>query len=148
MKFVNRLASNREDRAYQTRVLALFFGMVLLFFAVSVSMQVTNASRRIRADERMVGTLRAVGADERALMRCYRFPSIVSAIYGFVLASVVYLMLPLFFPRMFTFHHHWLLLAALVMAALNALCSIAGVRGQLRRVIGKSIIENIRGCKP
>lgn len=144
MDFANELAFTRESKAYQTRVLALFGGMVLLFFAVSVSMQVTNASRRIRADERMVGTLRAVGADERALMRCYRFPAIVSAIYGFALAAVIYLLLPLLFPNMFPFFHRWLLLAALVTAALNTLCSIAGVRGQLRRVVGKSIIENIR----
>lgn len=144
MEFMNRLASNRENRAYQTRVLALFGGMVLLFFAVSVSMQVTNASRRIRADERMVGTLRAVGADERALMRCYRFPAIVSAIYGFALASGVYLLLPILFPLMFFTYHRWLLAAALVMAALNTLCAIVGVRRQLHRVVGKSIIENIR----
>lgn len=144
MEFVNQLASNREFRAYQTRVLTLFGGMVLLFFAVSVSMQVTNASRRIRADERMVGTLRAVGADERALMRCYRFPVIVSAICGFALATGVYLLMALLFPNMFFSYHIGLLPIALGMAALNTLCSIAGVRRQLHRVVNKSIIENIR----
>ena len=30
------------------------------------------------------------------------------------------------------------------MAALNVLCALAGVRGQLRRVMGRSIIENMR----
>ena len=144
MEFMNRLSSARESKAYQTRILALFGGMVLLFFAVSVSMQVTNAARRIRADERMVGTLRAVGADERALMRCYRFPAMVSAICGFALAAAIYLMMAALYGDAFYRYHIWLLIIALGMAALNTLCAIVGIRQQLHRVVNKSIIENIR----
>lgn len=144
LEFTNRLADNRETRAYETKVLSLFGGMVLLFFAVSVSMQVTNTSRRIRADERMVGTLRAVGADERVLLACYRLPTIMAAVAGFALAAVAYLLMYFLYPVAFPQYHLWLLVIAVLMAALNALSVMLGVRGQLRRVMGKSIIENIR----
>ncbi len=144
MEFTNYLADNRETKAYQMQVLSLFGGMVLLFFAVSVSMQVTNASRRIRADERMVGTLRAVGADENALLSCYRLPIIISSLFGFVLAAIFYLLMMVFYPIAFPEWHIWLLAIILIMAGLNATCSIIGVRGQLHQVLNKSIIENIR----
>ena len=141
MVFANQLEVRRDARAYQLQLLLLFGGMVLLFFAVSVSMQVTNASRHIRADERMIGTLRAVGADAGALMRCYRLPVLLAAVCGLILASAVCgaihrAGLLLFSP--------WQLLAALVMTALYGLCALAGVRSQLRRIVNKSIIENIR----
>ena len=141
MTFTNGLETRRQNRAYQMQIIALFGGMVLLFFAVSVSMQVTSIARRIRADERMVGTLRAVGADETALVHCYRLPVLMAAVCGLILAAAVcgairWAGLLMFRP--------WALLAALPMAALNVLCALAGVRGQLRRVMGRSIIENIR----
>lgn len=141
MTFTNSLETRRQDRAYQMQIIALFGGMALLFFAVSVSMQVTSIARRIRADERMVGTFRAVGADETALARCYRLPVLMAAVCGLILAAAVcgairWAGLLMFRP--------WALLAALPMAALNVLCALAGVRGQLRRVMGRSIIENIR----
>lgn len=144
MEFTNRLADNRETRAYETQLLSLFGGMVLLFFAVSISMQVTNTSSRIRADERMVGTLRAVGADERALLACYRLPTIMAAVAGFVLSAIAYLLMYFLYPIGFPQYHLWLLCITALMAALNVLCAMMGVRGQLRRVMGKSIIENIR----
>ena len=144
MDVTNRLAYQRETRAYQMQLLSLFGGMVLLFFAVSVSMQVMSAARRIRADERMVGTLRAVGADERALLSCYRLPTVISAMVGFGLAAVSYGLMMILYPIGLPQYHPWLLFPALLMAALNALCALAGVRNQLHRVMHKSIIENIR----
>lgn len=144
LEFTNHLADNRETRAYETKVLSLFGGMVLLFFAVAVSMQVTNTARRIRADELMVGTLRAVGADERALLSCYRLPTVMAAVVGFVLSAIAYWLMYFLYPIGFPQYHLWLLAVALLLDALNALCVLLGIRGQLRRVLGKSIVENIR----
>ncbi len=140
----NNLAARREIMRTQQRTLMLLSGMALLFFAVSVAMQVTNASRRIRADVRMVGTLRAVGADERTLLRCYGIPAVISAGFGYLLMAMVYGATVLLNISGFPNEHPWLLLALLPLAALNALCAAAGIRGQLRRVMGQSIIENIR----
>lgn len=144
MDVTNHLASQRETRAYQLQLLALFLGMALLFFAVSVSMQVTSAARRIRADERMVGTLRAVGADERALLACYRLPTLFSALLGYMLAAVIYTALALCTRGLMMWRVPLALAGALPLAALDALCAMAGIRRQLRRVMARSIIENIR----
>ena len=144
MDVTNKLAVHRETQAYQRQLMMLFGGMVLLFFAVAVSMQVTNTARRIRADERMVGTLRAVGADEYALLSCYRLPTIIATAVGYVLAATVYMLMYFLYPIGFPKYHLWLLAVALVLAVLNALCVLLGVRGQLRQVLGKSIVENIR----
>ena len=144
MEVTNKLAVQRETQAYQRQLMLLFGGMALLFFAVAVSMQVTNTARRIRADERMVGTLRAVGADEYALLSCYRLPAIIATAAGYALAAAAYLLMYFLYPIGFPQYHLWLLAAALVLAVLNAVCVLLGVRGQLRRVLEKSIVENIR----
>lgn len=141
MTFTNYLEARRQDRAYQLRILALFAGMAALFFAVSASMQVTGIARRIRADERMLGTLRAVGADERALMRCYRPAVLLAALLGLTLAAACCAAMHAAGIMVF---QPWQYLAALPVAALNALCALAGVRSQLRRMTGRSIIENIK----
>ena len=144
MELYNRLKSQRESRAYLLQALTLFVGMVLLFFAVSVTMQVTGTSRRIRADERMIGTLRAVGADKRALLGCYRLPTAISASFGFLLAAFAYLAMRQFYNIAFPKYHPWLLLVALAMAALNTLCAMAGIKRCLRQVMDRSIVENIK----
>lgn len=144
MNVTNHLAAQRETRAYQLQLLALFLGMALLFFAVSVSMQVTSAARRIRADERMIGTLRAVGADERALMACYRLPTLFSVLLGYILVAIAYIVLSLCTRGLMMWRVPFALAGALPLAALNALCAMLGIRRQLRRVMTRSIIENIR----
>ena len=78
MEVINRMENARENERQQRQIELLFLGIIVLFFAVSVSMQVSSAGRRIRADQRMIGTLRAVGADEKALMGCYRLPMATS----------------------------------------------------------------------
>ncbi len=140
----NSLAARREHRRDQIRTLALLGGISLLFFAVSVAMQVTNTARRLRADVRMVGTLRAVGADEGTLLRCYAIPAIIASGVGYLLTAVTYGITFNVSGNIFPYDHPWLLLVLLPLAALNALCAIAGIRGQLRRVMGQNIIDNIR----
>ena len=145
MKLSNLLENQRERWAYQWQTLVLFSGMALLFFAVSTAMQVTNASRRIRADMRMIGTLRAVGADERALLGCYRLPALLSTAFGLLLAVAVFgLMMTLGTDLLPEYHPHYVLPALLAASLLSALCAVAGIRGRLRQMMSRSIVENIR----
>ena len=46
---------------------------------------------RIHADTRMIGTLRAVGADKRVLVNCYNGQLMMSILAGFAAALVMYL---------------------------------------------------------
>lgn len=59
--------------------------VILLFFAVSVSMIVTGVTRRLQSDRRAIGTLRAVGADAGVIFRCYAGQALLGVGIGAVL---------------------------------------------------------------
>ena len=146
MKLYNNLQGWREELASIRQVLLLSAGIMLLFFAVAVAMQVGNAGRRIRSDSRMIGTLRAVGADEKALLGCYRLSMILTTVVGTVLAVIVYVMFVFWYHReMHEWMHPWTVVPAmLVLGLICALCCLAGVRARLKNVLSRSIVENIR----
>ena len=127
------------------QVTGLFSGMVLLFFAVSIAMQLGNTGRRIRADSRMIGTLRAVGADERALLGCYRLPAMLSAVMGLALGLIAYGLMGRYATDAFPDYHPAIVIPVMVvLAAVCMLCCLLGVRVRLRQVLNHSLVENIR----
>ena len=145
LEVVNRMENARENARRQRQIELVFLGIIVLFFAVSVSMQVSSAGRRIRADQRMIGTLRAVGADEKALMGCYRLPMLAATAAGLLLALVIFVLMGIFFNNYFLTRHAAVTMPLMaVLAALCALCCMAGIRGRLRQVLSKSVVENIR----
>ena len=137
----------RESRDGLRKVITLFAGIMVLFFAVSVAMQVGNTGRRIRADRRMLGTLRAVGADRNTLVGCYRLPMILASLAGLILGTAFYLVFRYSdttgaaFPA---YHPEIVLPLFVVLSGLCLLCCLAGVRARLGQVLKSSIVENIR----
>ena len=147
MKLRNWLQFWREEVDSIRKVSALFGGMMLLFFTVAVAMQVSGAARRIRSDSRMIGTLRAVGADEKALLEVYRLPMIITTAAGTVLAVILYIAVALWLHSLMADVKANMAVVVVVMAALGALCALcclAGLRMRLRSVLDQSIVENIR----
>ena len=145
MEVYNCMENARENARRQRQIELVFLGIIVLFFAVSVSMQVSGAARRIRADQRMIGTLRAVGADEGALMGCYRLPMLAATGAGLLLAWTVFVLMGVLFNNYFLTRHAAVTMPLMaVLAALCALCCMAGVKGRLRQVLNKSVVENIR----
>lgn len=145
MEVKNRMENDRENARRQRQIELVFLGIIVLFFAVSVSMQVSNAGRRIRADQRMIGTLRAVGADEGALMGCYRLPMMFAAALGLVLALSVYALMGTVFSNYFLTAHSLVTMPLMaVLAGLCALCCMLGMKARLRQVLNKSVVDNIR----
>ena len=146
MTVFNWLQSWREQVASSRAAMALFVSIMLLFFALSVAIQVGNAGRRIRSDTRMIGTLRAVGADEKALLGCYRLPMLLTTFIGAALASGLYLALAIWYQLRTTLHMHvyTTLPLMLILAALCILCCLAGLRMRLKNALDQSIVENIR----
>jgi len=140
------MANARENARRQRQTEIVFLGVIILFFAVAVSMQVSNAGRRIRADQRMIGTLRAVGADEKALMGCYRLPMLVTTAAGLLLALCLFILMGTAAYHYFLASHHLILMLPLMIltAALCALCCLIGVKARLRQLLNKSVVENIR----
>ncbi len=146
MTVFNWLQSWREQVASSRAALALFVSIMLLFFALAVAIQVGNAGRRIRSDTRMIGTLRAVGADEKALLGCYRMPMLLTTFIGAALAAGLYLALAIWYQLRTTLHMHvyTTLPLMLILAALCILCCLAGLRMRLKNALDQSIVENIR----
>ena len=146
MTVFNWLKSWRDQVASMRSAMGLFAALLLLFFTVAVAMQVGNAGRRIRADARMIGTLRAVGADEKALLGCYRLPLLLTTGIGTVLGASAYIAVAIWYHIQTGQHMHTItvLTAMLIIAALCALCCLGGLRLRLKGVLDQSIVENIR----
>lgn len=147
MKLRNWLQFWREEVDSIRKVSALFGGMMLLFFTVAVAMQVSGAARRIRSDSRMIGTLRAVGADEKALLEVYRLPMIITTAAGTVLAVILYIAVALWLHSLMADVKANMAVVVVVMIALGvfcALCCLGGLRMRLKGVLDQSIVENIR----
>jgi hypothetical protein len=145
MNVENRLQINREYREKKIRQIALFSALIMLFFAVSVFMQVSGAARQIRSETRTIGTLRAVGADLKTLVGCYRLPVWVSAAAAVIPCILFYVITALPGMRLFTSNHPGVMIPVIIaLAACVALACTAGIRGRLAAVARRSIVENIR----
>ena len=145
MSMYNRMKQNREYRAKKLRQVLLFAGLILLFFAVSVFMQVSAATRQIRSETRTIGTLRAVGADLQMLVGCYRVPVWACAAAGLVPCLLFYAVTEIPGLRLFSANHPLIMIPLLVfMAGCIAMACVEGIRGRLAVVTRQSIVDNIR----
>ena len=141
----NQLKLTREYRTKKLRQILLFSALILLFFAVSVFMQVSGASRRIRSETRTIGTLRAVGADLKTLVGCYRLPVLVCAAAGLIPCLLFYAVTEIPGLRLFSTNHPVIMIPVLaLLAGCIALACVAGIRRRLAGVCRQSIVENIR----
>ena len=145
MNVNNLLKQTREYKAKKLRQILLFAALILLFFAVSVFMQVSGAARQIRSETRTIGTLRAVGADLETLVGCYRLPVWVSTAAGLVPCLLFYAVTEIPGLQLFTENHPAVMIPILAaMAGCVALACMAGIRRRLAVVTRQTIVDNIR----
>lgn len=145
MNVENQLKLTRDYRAKKTRQVLLFAALIMLFFAVSVFMQVSGTSRQIRSETRTIGTLRAVGADLKTLVGCYRLPVWACAAAALIPCFLFYAITEIPGARLFTENHPLIMIPVLIaMAACVAAACIAGIRSRLAGVTRQSIVDNIR----
>lgn len=145
---VNNLLEGKRG-ADRTRVfeLLLLVGVSLILLTVCVAQVTGSVSRRIRAEARMIGTLRAVGADARVIFRCYSGQVIMSVAIGTVIGLAIYWGILYRIPYM-----QWSagkgnwgpLTAQIFFAVLTLLASLLILRLRIRDVTRHSIVENIR----
>ena len=141
----NQLRLTREYQAKKLRQMLLFTGLIFLFFAVSVFMQVSAAARHIRSETRTIGTLRAVGADLETLVGIYRLPVRICVAAGLVPCLLFYAVTEIPGLRLFTENHPVIMIPLLaVMACIIAVACVEGIRGRLAAVTRQSIVDNIR----
>ncbi len=138
----NNLALDRSDRQSSIQLVMALLSVVVTFFAVSVSIISGNIKRRIRADMRMIGTLRAVGANERVIEKCYLGHISISIIAGLIIS------VPLYFKSLesvYTKPSSWLVvLVMLFFAAVCYACCRLAMKKTLYEVMKKSVVENIK----
>ncbi len=145
LSFYDQLETVRANRQNNRMIMTALLSVALLFFAVAVSMITGGVTRRIRSDARMIGTLRAVGADAKTVAGCYRMQILLSIALGLLvglwgMASLL--------TSSYAIQAHWLYIAAPVcVLGFSALCYAAcmlALRSRIRETISRSIVENIR----
>lgn len=123
----------------------LSLGAVLIvFLSISISMISHNIAARIRADKRVIGTMRAVGAAERVIQRSifYQilnyifFGSLISYVSGLIFMYVVRAPRTMLSPISF-------LLPPLFIFLLIGVTTFSA-RQKVKKIYRKSIIDNIR----
>ena len=144
MSFYDELQTARAARQQNAMVMTALLIVALLFFAVAVSMITGGVTRRIRADARMIGTLRAVGADAKTVAGCYRMQILLSIALGLLVGlACMIALLTSYYGRVW-----WMRIAApACVLGFSALCYAAcmlALRSRIRETISRSIVENIR----
>ncbi len=86
----NLLASRRDNRQEDMMTLLLLIGVTLILMTVCIAQVSGSVSRRVRADAHLIGTLRAVGANEHVIFRCYAGQVVMSVLIGAAAGLLVY----------------------------------------------------------
>ncbi len=142
----NHLEALREEKQQGTTVLVVFVAIALVLFAVAVGMISGSITRNIRADVRLIGTLRAVGADDITLRRCYTGSLWLTVILGVLIGVSC---LGLFREIDMFYFRNWISLIVpvclcLLLTAAVALSCMVLVRLRIREITRRAIVENIR----
>ncbi|MDP2891603.1 MAG: ABC transporter permease, partial [Bacillota bacterium] len=142
------VAQARETRETVLRVLIVGAAVIILFFAICVSMVNNSISARIRASKREIGTLRAVGASQADVTRSYLWQLLSMFTWGTAigiaaeLAICIWLIdylgpaaqntltLPIWQPMVF--------------AIILFLLCFVNIRNKVIEITKGSIVENIR----
>ncbi|MBQ9843522.1 MAG: ABC transporter permease [Oscillospiraceae bacterium] len=150
----NVLESFRQRETARKQEMLLYAAIAVVFFSVSVGMIVSSVTRQLDSEGRTIGMLRAVGADERAILRCYSGRITASVLGGM---GICFVLLLLYFlvcvvdaiARGYFLHSELTLIAvfAATVTALGLFCLVVCkflLRFRIREIVRKSIIENIR----
>lgn len=123
----------------------LMGAITIVFFAVAAGMIVSTVTRQLQADRKRIGMLRAVGADEKTILRCYSGQVFLSLGLGMVLSILV--MAVLFTSSIMNvparYYPSGIATILVFSLACLGLCLLL-LRRRVRQVTGQSIIDNIR----
>ena len=152
----NQAAGMRENVAENQRMLLLFVSIIIVFFSVAVGMIVSSVTRQLHNEGRTIGMLRAVGADEKAILGCYSGQLNAAILGGLGVTGAVYILFLIFsaldaignpfFRIRLADILQWAAVIGLTLAVAAACWALSrfilGLR--IREILKKSIIDNIR----
>lgn len=145
-----------RDRAQaQRQELILYGSIAMLFFSVSVGMIVSASTRQLHSEGRTIGMLRAVGADEKAILGCYSGQIHASVVGGMVISFGIDLLIMGWYLldaiindyNMSRLDLQTCLLLAVMICIMGGLCLLVCkflLRLRIREIVSKSVIDNIR----
>ncbi len=144
----NHIAINRENQQDMLFAMLVFIAIAAVMFAVAAGMVSGSITRRIRAETRLIGTLRAVGADARTLVKCYAGSLWMSLLLGSALGVLMLFAVNQFINLTSGVERTlaWGMAAlciAVFLAGLTLVCRLL-VTMRIREVTRHSIVENIR----
>ena len=146
----------REMQAYNRRMLLLFVSIIIVFFSVAVGMIVSSVTRQLHNEGRTIGMLRAVGADEKAILGCYSGQLGAAIFGGLGICGAAYLLLLIFNILDAAGHYQlritlsdilqWAAVIGLTLAVAAACWALSRffLGQRIREILKKSIIDNIR----
>ena len=147
----NYMEYARQRAQTQRQELILFTSIAFLFFVVSVGMIVSAATRQLGSEGRTIGMLRAVGADEKAILGCYSGQLYAGIMGGMGIAVVIfftYLIGMLATNYTLSLWEWWMYSTMIaVVCMMGVLCLVVCkflLRLRIREILKKSIIDNIR----
>ncbi|MBE6950002.1 MAG: ABC transporter permease [Ruminococcaceae bacterium] len=152
----NQAAEQRKSVQDNQRMLVMFLCIILVFFSVAVGMIVSSVTRQLHNEGRTIGMLRAVGADEKAILGCYSGQLNAAIFGGLGIAGAVYILFGIFsvidaignpfFRIRLADILQWAAVLGLTLAVAAACWALSrfilGLR--IREILKKSIIDNIR----
>ena len=151
----NWVEKYREREQANQQTLLLYVSVVAVFFAVAVSMIVSAVTRQLNSEGRTIGMLRAVGADEKAILGCYSGQLNAAVLGGLgITAAFSFLFLAFLILDAMPYGYNpfqgqmtmlvGFAVTVLVMAAACWLLARQILRMRIREIVNKSIIDNIR----
>ncbi len=152
----NQAAEQRKSQSENQRTLLVFLCIIIVFFSVAVGMIVSSVTRQLHNEGRTIGMLRAVGADEKAILGCYSGQLNAAILGGLGVAGAVYLLFG-FLSILDAIGNPWFRIRlADILQWASVLAMTIGVAAacwalsrfflslRIREILKKSIIDNIR----
>ncbi len=141
----SRYATNQRRLASFKNQVVTAAALILVLSTVSVSLVNNSISAQIREGKRTIGTLRAVGASQRDIIRSYLRQILYMTVLGVILGTAAYSIISLVMFRKYgqTLGEFVLWPAPILFVAIFAVCYINLVI-QVKKVSRHSIVENIR----
>ncbi len=153
-KYDGYVDSNYSYNRFQLRqyysLLAAMISIIIISFVICASVINNSISARIRENKRVIGTLRAVGADQRDLVKSYIIQMLSMFSWGIGIGFGVYL-IGFFISKIIEKYYSssgtiltfnpWVTIAMTIL--LFAVCSI-NLWSKVRKEMKNSIVENIR----
>jgi cell division protein FtsX len=147
MRFYSAFASARSRQKWNTMVIVSNLAILILFFALSVSMVNNAVTGRIRSDKRAIGTLRAVGAPLRVIISSYLRQVAIMLGWGLVAGVLIGSGFLVYEAYEGILPEGVLLPLAGIMALYILLILLFcgfNLRARIRGIVRSSIIDNIR----